>query len=291
MPGTLDPKLGAYRPASAFFPTAFISLTIGPIAWWVTESFTKRISFVTSASHPADDQRGGRDHRRQRRPGAPRPAHALCSPSVPPVHAQDAEQTRRSQGVPRCVTTTTSRESNGCFRASSHVGQHRTPDRGRAKPRGDEDVDPADAGLKLYLPRRRRPAVGAGSASAGRRPDLTYTGRRTGARSRGRARFTTGARAPDPAATRRLPPGVDRRVDQPRAPRSSPGHRTRRQGPEAVPLPRGLEGALRVMKYERLIEFGEALPDLRRGIAADLRRRGLPARRSSRPWSTCSRPA
>ena len=30
------------------------------------------------------------------------------------------------------------------------------------------------------------------------------------------------------------------------------------------------------MKYERLIEFGEALPDLRRGIAADLRRRGLP---------------
>jgi DNA topoisomerase-1 len=30
------------------------------------------------------------------------------------------------------------------------------------------------------------------------------------------------------------------------------------------------------MKYERLVEFGEALPDLRQRLAADLRRRGLP---------------
>ena len=37
-------------------------------------------------------------------------------------------------------------------------------------------------------------------------------------------------------------------------------------------------------KFGYLAEFGELLPDLRKAVEADLRRRGLPARRCWRSW-------
>ena len=73
-----------------------------------------------------------------------------------------------------------------------------------------------------------------------------------------------------------VPPAWDGRLDLPRPARPPPGDRSRRAGPQAVPLPPALAGARETAKFERLVAFGRALPAIRRRVDRDLARPGLP---------------
>ena len=122
----------------------------------------------------------------------------------------------------------------------------------------------------LLRHRRRSPA----SPGAARGKGWSYH-RPDGTRRRRRGRAGADRR-------HRHPAGVDRRVDQPRRRRPHPGHRPRRQGPQAVPLPPPVAGGAGRDKYDRLSDFGAALPDIRERLDEDLARRGLPAEQGAR---------
>jgi DNA topoisomerase I len=123
-------------------------------------------------------------------------------------------------------------------------------------------VDPADAGL-LYLP---DDAPGWGRRKRGR--GFTYTD--------AHGRPIRGERSLERIRALAIPPAwTDVWISpEPRGHLQATGRDAK--GRKQYRYHADWRAHCESMKYERLIEFGAALPDLRRGIATDLRRRGLP---------------
>ncbi len=141
------------------------------------------------------------------------------------------------------------------------------PTRPRPEPDSPPDARAAarDAGLRYATD--TRPGITRARSGKGftyRDPDGT-----TDPRPRGhRAHPATGH-----------PPGLDRRLDLPLAQRPPPGHRSRRAGPQAVPLSRATGSVRRGSeKFDRMLAFADALPRIRRRCDRDLGTRGLLAR-------------
>ena len=162
---------------------------------------------------------------------------------------------RRATPKPRPKEAGNGTKQGGAQKGGGARGKVRQEGLGGRRPRGRRPALP---------PRRTCPRLGASEARARLHVHRT----RTAARSAGA--FTR----PDPGA--RDPAGLDRRLDLPARRRPPPGHRPRRPGPQAVPLPPAWREARDETKYGRLIDFGAALPAIRARVTHDLARPGLP---------------
>ena len=57
---------------------------------------------------------------------------------------------------------------------------------------------------------------------------------------------------------------------------SYPGNRARREGPQAVPLPRAFSRERESTKYEHVVAFADTLPAIREKVREDMALRGPP---------------